>query len=66
MSVPRLRGRVSPQTHPRGREKKKKNYLFLFILVVVAGLERDTIFGFWFSIPKLRGQSRKKKKVFLA
>jgi hypothetical protein len=45
------------------------------ILVFVAGLERDTIYNFRFSIPKipklpelrgLRGRSHEKKKVFSA
>jgi hypothetical protein len=69
---------------PHGRENLCFIFLFLIKknLLVVAGLERDTIYNFQFSVfgfrfsipkipklPKLRGlheQSRKKKKVFSA
>jgi hypothetical protein len=59
--------------HPRGHGRKN-NYFILFylkfFLVVVAGLKREKKnFGFRFSIPKipkLRGRSREKNKVFSA
>jgi hypothetical protein len=49
-------------------KKKKKNLFFIFYFFGSSCRlkKRKKKFGFHFSIPKLPGQSREKKKVFLA